>query len=369
MKPDYFLSANVTGLSEDLTENGELWFKVSPYGDFPNKAYDPRTKLRVATIQRFDRASAEKMKEGFDSMLNQVRHMFRGLAIYEGHADDPQLLTKPGHTMSAVGRVKELDVRDDGLWARGVMNTQGIPLVKGEAAPYSATSPFWWTVDSGKMEGNARITTPVRLESIALTNKPNISDNFIGLNQGSQSGDPTAAAETTKNRTMKSIREKLGLPEDASDDEVLAAIAKLQTENAALKREKGEVKAELEEANTAKEAAEARLETHQRGRVDAELNQAIEEGKITEAQKPKFAAALNSDFEIGKALLDDLKPQAELNTENKVGKVDKGKATQKAELNTAMAAHAEKNGLDLTRQDHFDRCYDAVREDVYGDKE
>ena len=370
MKNKLLLAANSTALFEALNEKGELWFKVSPYGDFPNQAYDPRTKRRVPTIQRFDRAAAEKMKAGFDSMVNQVRHLFRGLSIYEGHADDPQLLSKPGHTMAAKGRVKELDVREDGLWARAVMNEQGIPLIKGEAAPYSATSPFWWTVDTGKMEGNARITTPVQLESIALTNKPNISDNFIGLNQDTQSGGSAAAAETTKPETMKNIREKLGLPEDASDDEVLAAIAKLQTENAALKREKGEVKTELKEANTAKQEAETKLKTYQGEKAEAALNQAIQDGKITEAQKPKWEAALNSDFDSAKELLDDLKPQSELNTKDHVGDLDKGKGVQKnAELNSSMADYAKQHNLDLNRQDHYDRAFDAVRAESSSAKE
>ena len=365
MKDKFLLAANATTAStitEDPNESGEVWFRISKYGDFPNQAFDPRTKRRVATVQRFDRTAAEKMKAGFDGLLNSVRHMFRGLPIYEGHADDPQLLTKPGHTMAAVGRVKQLDVRDDGLWGRALLNVQGVPLIKGEAAPYSATSPFWWTVDSGKAEGKARITTPVQLESIALTNKPNISDNFIGLNQETQSDDPEAAAETTKPKTMNEIKAKLGLPEDASDDAVLAAIAKLQTENSALKREKGSAQTKLTEANTAKDKALDDLKQHRKEKVEAALNQAVTDGKITEAQKPKFAAALNNDYEIGMGLLEDLKPQSELNSKDQIGDLDKGKGVQKAaELNTAMAAHAKQHGLDLENPAHYDRAFDAVR--------
>ncbi len=334
------ISANSTGLSEAMDGKGGLWFKVSAYGDFPNKAYDPRTGRQVETVQRFDRKAAEGMKEAFTAVLNKARHLFRGLPIYEGHLDDPQLLGKPGHTMPAVGRVKELDVRDDGLWARAVMNERGVPLIQGEAAPYSATSPFWWTVDTGKTEGGARV------------------------NQGTQTGDPAEAAETTETtQSMKDkIREKLGLPEDASEDEVLAAIARLMDENAALKREKGEVKTKLEEANSAREQAVAELQSYRTSEAETALNQAVEAGKITEAQRPEWAAALNSDFGAAKVLLDGLKPQSELNTSDQVGNLDKGEGVRKvASLNAKMKAYAEANNLDLDRPEHYDRAFDAVR--------
>lgn len=105
----------------------------------------------------------------------------------------------------------------------------------------------------------------------------------------------------TSNKTplkMEKVIEKLGLPKDATQDQVLEAISKLE------KSEKPEDTSKVEaltkeietlKANNAKEKAEALVD----GAVSA--------GKITAAHKENFLKLATNDFESTKAILDGMK--------------------------------------------------------------
>ncbi|MGJ8674057.1 phage protease [Rubritalea sp.] len=368
-------SGLMAALNQEPNDKGELWFIVSKYGDFPNTGLDIKTGRSLPITQRFGKAEAVEMVDNFKGVFNRVSHLFRGLPIYEGHADHPQKMREnPDGAPKAVGRVKELEVREDGLWARAVMNEMGVPLIKGDAAPYSGTSPFWWTLDTGKKEKGRSVQRPISLQSIALTNDPNIEGNFIGMNQfqGLEALEDSGAKEQAENNNQpkqkdtmdpKMIREKLGLPEDASDDAVGGKISSILKEIASLKKEKGDATSKLTAANSKVTSLTDELKGFKEGEVTALLNQALTDGKITEAQKEQWQGMLNSNLESGKAILDGMKGgTAALNTADQIkGKVVKGNdAAGTASLNSRMQEYAKKHSLDLGKEAHYDQAYDAV---------
>jgi phage I-like protein len=100
-----------------------------------------------------------------------------------------------------------------------------------------------WLVDRATRE-------PLRLTSIALTNKPNIPVAPV-LNR-----EPPAATtveETQGNQNMEKLKELLGLGPEATDDDVAAAVKALQDKVAESDRAAAEREAEeFAEANKAK---------------------------------------------------------------------------------------------------------------------
>jgi hypothetical protein len=92
------------------------WIRITPFGEFPNKV----------GLQVLDRTAADAMVGSFNSMGTKLATLWQGLPIYEGHPDDPEWQKKnPGVRAVAVGRVKELQVRDDGLYGRVAFNALG----------------------------------------------------------------------------------------------------------------------------------------------------------------------------------------------------------------------------------------------------
>ena len=90
--------------SQDLHgTNG--WVLLAPYGNWPN----------ADGLQKFERSDAEAVVGSFHSLVNTAAR-FIGLPWYVGHPDHPAFAQRFKDT-SAKGRIKQLEVREDGLWA------------------------------------------------------------------------------------------------------------------------------------------------------------------------------------------------------------------------------------------------------------
>ncbi len=125
------------------------------------------------------------------------------LQIDENHAQD--LAAPTGGASPARGWIAEMQVRPDGIWGRVEWNAAGRALVADRA--YRAMSPVILH-DQSK-----RIT---RILRASLVNRPNFR-GLATLNQETDMFD------------VKKLAQALGLAEDASEEQILAAIAKLKT--------------------------------------------------------------------------------------------------------------------------------------------
>jgi hypothetical protein len=144
---------------------------------------------------------------------------------------------------------------------------------------------------------------PVKWVSLGLTNDPNIQ------------GIPPLANETQQTEGATAMREQLiallGLAPDATDEQIVAAITQLKEASAAgataVANEKtARATAEdlarkahvaLDQELTARKAAEVNLANERKERINLILANAIAAGKITEAQKPQWAADLAASFD------------------------------------------------------------------------
>lgn len=108
---------------------------------------------------------------------------------------------------------------------------------------------------------------------------------------------------------MKILWSKLGLKNEAGEDEAVKALEKLeadlQTERANSEAHKKEIAALKARIKTFEDQAKADREKQ----IDTILANAVESGRIQEAQKPTFKAILENDFENGKAAIESIQPQ------------------------------------------------------------
>jgi hypothetical protein len=162
--------------------------------------------------------------------------------------------------------------------------------------------------------GQTRATvTECELIEISLTDIP-ANKEAVKLYQRNDQGElielsdnavpslpPPTAQNQNDNMNLTEITAALNLSEAAQPAAVVAEINRLKAEAAKVAALSARV-AQLEQLQ-----AEA-----QKANVDALLSDAVKAGKITEAQRPHFAALADANFESTKAILDGLQPAVKL---------------------------------------------------------
>lgn len=309
---------HVSAINVALEKQDNGW-SLLRYGVYPNSV----------GLQVFDREGAEAMVRAANSLANRAADAFRGLPIYVGHPDDAGWAkANPTVRCEAVGRLPELQATDAGLRLRTAWNTKGKELVSGDAPVFDSYSPNWGMVPITYQGRKA--FRPVELFSIGLTNKPNIPGTFIGLNEALPADLPLASEKPNQSTTMNpdiiALLAALGqtVAADASPEAVSAAAkaakakltdmkpaSEVTAANEALTLAKQQLTAVQGQVTTAvNEAAtlKASLATERAARAGVVLVGAVNEGRLTEAQKPEWLAkftAPGADFaavqtELGK---------------------------------------------------------------------
>ena len=165
------------------------WVLLAPYGNWPN----------ADGLQKFERSDAEAIVGNFNSFANTVAR-FMGLPWYVGHPDHPSFAARFKDTASK-GRIKQLEAREDGLWANVKWNDEGKKLISEEA--FHGHSVNW------KVRRDGAGWRPVSLKSVGFTNEPNIPVPPILV----------ANQKQTMNILQKLLK-LLGLAEDAKEDQI-----------------------------------------------------------------------------------------------------------------------------------------------------
>ena len=320
-------------------------------------------------FQVVDDEAADALISNFRTVGAGVPAMFKGVPVYEGHADDAGWrAAHPGHKASAVARIKDLKKEADGVWAEAVANSSGVELLGGEAPAYTGHSPRWRCVP---VAGRPKHYRPVVLWSDALTNEPNIPGSVIALNDTSyladagdnESPEPEKAQPENQENddTMKLTAEAmkaLGFAPDAmpTPEEISAAIVKMLGE-------KTTAEADLVTANS----RVTTLESARNQARDLIIANAVTSGRITEADKPRWIDALNADFAGESAKLEKLMPV--LNTANHLGQLGGRRgATPDVSggidaMNAAVRAYATEKNIDISTGAGWAKAWDgAVKE-------
>ncbi len=251
--------------------------------------------------------------QGAEAIRRQIRDAVaageKGVPVYWGHPDVPHLAHKYP------------DKRAKG-WITEAGTTIGSLVLFVDWLDEDATegfgffSPYW--TGPHRETGNGEAMMDVSsLVSVALINTPNIrefrlaneppSGESPGITDNHNQSGATAGEGEHKMDRIKLIQ-ALGLPETATDEDILAAIEKNKAAaaDAATKQEAAEAeKAKAE--NECKEAKEA-LANERSAHVGILLDCAVADGRISVAGRGAWEKRLKDDFAGGKVALANERP-------------------------------------------------------------
>jgi len=208
---------------------GMTWEMVSPevlrvpYGEYPHKR----------GLQVLDNEAAEAMQAGFRGVAGRLRGMFRGVPIYIGHPDVPEL-SGQWPDKRAYGWVKDVLAANDALEIHVQWGRAGRELV--EDAAFRFFSPYW-----GGQEIGGRRVRPMQLWSVGLTNTPNIPVPALSNDEGTDQTMEENEMELSK------LVEMLGLAPEATAEDVEAALVARLDRLAELEAAEAAANAEEEE--------------------------------------------------------------------------------------------------------------------------
>ncbi len=182
---------------------------------------------------------------------------------------------------TAAGWIEELEVRDGQVWAKVSWTIRAARQIAERE--YRFVSP--------EFMANKKTKEITKLDAVALVNRPAFQMKALARKNPKTNGDPD----------MKAIAKALGLPDDATEEQILTAINSQKTELASEKAAKvtpstkdfmprADYDSVLARAETAEgELADAKDETR-KGEVEAVIASAVTAGKIAPASKGHYVA-------------------------------------------------------------------------------
>lgn len=201
------------------------WYQFEVAGEHP--AGPGRTQVidQAAMESIVNRFREDAASPGFAGMLVDIDHL----------SHDQR------HSTEAYGWLHEVECRDGQLWGRIEWTDLGEPAIRNKRVKYFSTE---YAADDLEPAGPGRVR-PLRLGGLALTNRPNNKGGKPIANREQESTGPvTAGATDNDNNKMKTIAEKLGLPAEATEEQILEAIGMMQSELDGLKNKAMDAEAE-----------------------------------------------------------------------------------------------------------------------------
>ena len=171
-----------------------------PFGTW---AYDAQVS------QTFTREAAAKIA---NELAADIAADNPGIPVYQGHPDVPNLAAKYPDK-GALGWVKRIDLSNEGC-------SLSVEWDRFPGKGFGWFSPYWFGEKTGLDNEGKTLVSVDHIASIGLVNNPNISEFRL----------PNESAEdNTKGKTMniEELKKLLGLPPEATEDQVKAAIADL----------------------------------------------------------------------------------------------------------------------------------------------
>lgn len=291
-------------LNLDRSNTGTIAIPMGTWDYGEKKLEDGRTLYFRQTLDR----------DGAMAIVSQIEASIakgeKGVPVYWGHPDVPELAHKypdkraKGWVKGATVRTPRNDVDHGDL----VLTVEW--LEENATEGFGWFSPYWTGTVTETGDGQATMSVNT-LVSVALVNMPNIQEFRLA----NELQDTNNAAEAEKGNKMNITKEELckllGLPPEATDDQIRTALAEAGKAKEALATEKTKVEAAQAEANEAKgecEKAKTDLANERKAHVGILLDNAIADGRISVAGRAAWEKRLNDDFAAGKVALANEKP-------------------------------------------------------------
>lgn len=340
------------------------WAQLAPFGDFGGEVRVVHANGRVEgpkpAIQRMDRAAAEALVADFRRPWSRFLRWAKGLPIFHGHPDQPG----KGHQYPDRGEkgvIADLQVRDDGLFARPVFNNEGRKLL--ESQPGLAFSARWNALPAGTTADGTVIFRPSELLSAGLTTNPNLPVQAV--NEAPM--DLAALIAALK-------RLGITIADDADLATITAAITAAAEQAEASKAQAANDRAALATTNAELANVRTQLTTTQgqvttlRGELVNEraaratllIDGAIREGRITEADRAGYVTQFANDFAAASTALAAAKPRTALPNQSRVG------TETNLTASTATIADRQRKVMQLVNErtakgETYDAAFNAVQ--------
>jgi phage I-like protein len=213
------------------------WLEAAPLGDSPGTVRLPDGSRRPI-MQRIDQAAADAMIAAFnaqDAATGLLLDFDHETLAGAGPAGGWILGLKVAPRKGAAGNA---------LWCQVRPSTKGKEAIEGGLYRYlSITALIADCEDLG-----AGVVRPLRLDSIALTNRPNLKVSPI---TNSAAAAAPSAATHQESVTMDALKKLLGLPASATEADVIAAVTALQASATAALADAATAKAAIANAQAA----------------------------------------------------------------------------------------------------------------------
>lgn len=227
----------------------------------------------------------------------------KGVPVYWGHPDVPELAHKYPDKR-AKGWIKSASVESGSL-------VLAVDWLEDNATEgFGWFSPYWTGPVKENGDGTALMHV-ASLTSVALINMPNIQEFRLA----NELQDTNNAAQAEKGNTMNITKEELckllGLPPEATDEQIRTALTEAGKAKEALATEKTKVEAANEEAKAAKnecEQVKTELANEKAAHRRILLDNAIADGRISVAGRAAWDKRLTDDFKAGSIALANEKP-------------------------------------------------------------
>ena len=291
-------------LNLDRSNTGTITIPMGTWDYGEKKLEDGRTLYFRQTLDR----------DGAMAIANQIAASIakgeKGVPVYWGHPDVPELANKYPDKR-AKGWIKAASVnypRNDVEHGCLVLTVEW--LEEDATEGFGWFSPYWTGPVTETGNGQAMMNVNA-LASVALVNMPNIQEFRLA----NELQDTNNAAEAEKGNTMNITKEELckllGLPPEATDEQIRTALTEAGEAKEALATEKTKVEAAQAEAKTANDdcaKAKADLANERAAHVGILLDNAIADGRISVAGRAAWEKRLTDDFAAGKVALANEKP-------------------------------------------------------------
>lgn len=292
--------AVANSFGRDEGEEGRL---SMPYGDYPGGRAEVEKGKTRQLVQRWNQAGARAVAADLEE---ERRKGAPGIPVYAGHPDVPELAARYPDK-AAKGWVVAVAANESG--AELVVEWNGERPRKREFAFFSPY--FFGNVEHD--DGTTAVMQVTGMGSVGLTNTPRIHA-FRVPNEASAGEDleKQPKGPDMNDELRQKLIEALGLPTDADDEAILAAVTAVRETAAA----KEQAEARANEAETAKaeeekkrEAAETAVANEREARVGLMLDQAIAEARVSPAERPRWEKLLKENFEANRVALANEAPK------------------------------------------------------------
>ena len=258
------------------------WLLLAPYGETPYWYKDESGQARRLR-QVFTREQAGRMVAAFNALATKKGQRFRGLPIYAGHPDaDPHRWPDERR----LGGVVDLDARADGLYVRAAWNDLG---EQNRAQGYLVYPSPAWLYDRAAANGIG-VIAPDELRSVGLTNTPRLPDVPAWTNADPEIPNPFDQTTDTSMNYKDLLLEHFGLPAEATDEHILHA-------HNVRREERARTEAALLVVRSERDQARDEAGRFRKTAVNAQLDAAINAGRLAPSEREGFIERFERDFE------------------------------------------------------------------------